>query len=193
MEFLSLIRNPKVWRGCESIIVGVLTGMWTVFEVLAGDLWAGAIAAKPRTFSHLEAQAPKQHSSISYAQSIVSQLSGITLEKKYKFASLLEIRKAYHDAFDKNNTDVLAAIDNVQLDTIALVRNAFIHSAGTIDDKFAEQAQKIPSLSSLASGKEFLADGRLLEGVVAPAVDVCVDLCESVDKWLVNHPAAEVK
>ena len=56
----SAIRVGTMWLGLESILIAQVTGMWTAFETLAGDLWESALNLHPYGLSELKGKRPKK-------------------------------------------------------------------------------------------------------------------------------------
>ncbi len=53
MEYIIQLRNvvPQIVAGLDVVLASSITGSWTAFEVLAGDLWVAAVNAHPHTLS----------------------------------------------------------------------------------------------------------------------------------------------
>ena len=53
MEYIIQLCNvvPQIVAGLDVVLASSITGSWTAFEVLAGDLWVAAVNAHPHTLS----------------------------------------------------------------------------------------------------------------------------------------------
>jgi hypothetical protein len=119
--------NAQIREGLAAVLRGMVTGMWTAFEVLASDLWETALNIYPAELAQLKGSVPasmrKSRKSFSalatddvekplsskmiklnYLQSHGYDLShrmGTVLREKFNFQILESIRDAYLQGFDK--------------------------------------------------------------------------------------------
>jgi hypothetical protein len=65
----SMLRNggAELQRGFEAILIGQITGVWTAFETLAGDLWEVALNMRPHGLAEMKGK-PKHR---------ISKLAGV--------------------------------------------------------------------------------------------------------------------
>lgn len=201
--------NREVWMGLDAILVGQFTGMWTAFEVLAGDLWEAALNAHPRKLSDLKAgkrkaKRPKvdvgvvstggqtqddKQVPLNMLQKFdydLSQKMGTLLRKKYNFTKLEGIQDAYWEAFDDAN--IRQAVDCDTLNVLSAIRNIFVHKAGKADEEFSNRVSQNPALATIEIGQRVPVDGVLVQQIIPPAIQTTINLIHAVDAWISGSP-----
>ncbi len=205
--------SGPTWLGFDAILIGQITGAWTSFEALAGDLWEAALNAHPHFLSDLKGkrqkstdapgcteqskQSPKgEDPGKSIAVGILqrykydlSRCMGSVLKSKFDFTSLGAkngIKSAYWAAFGDQN--IGSIIEGESLRSLASVRNVIVHKAGMVDEEFKGDLSAIPPFRSIGIGKRIPIDGALVQDLIHPVVNSAIDLIRSVDNWIVEHP-----
>ena len=193
-------------QGCEAVFSSMLIGTWTAFETLAGDLWETCLNNRPRLgFIALGAE-PEQGDDeekakgkrkVKYAFPVhllrlwdynLRNRMGSLLRKKWDFATRHEAKSAYIKVFGKHKEQLSGIFDDPNLQWIAAIRNALVHSGGVADFEFVKLVEKQPQLSLIKQTKPILLDGALVCGLISPAVVTGVELVKFMDDWLIAHP-----
>ena len=189
----------QIGESLHSVVRSVLVQAWTAFEVMAGDLWEGALNEHPHVLAGLHEKSNSNREVplwvLQKHNFDLSNVMGTILKEKFNFTVLADIRKAYLSAFSKKGLSVKTAIENDALDALSLLRNLLVHKAGMIDETFLRQAEKIPSLKYICScGEGVLAplDGVSVAEFMGNAVVCAYDLIQAVDNWISSHPQRNV-
>jgi hypothetical protein len=202
--------NAAIRTGLGAVLRGMVSGMWTAFEILASDLWETALNAHPaglaelkgkrtdstpppkKPFSALGPEGDSKDSSrlvkLSYLQAHsydLSHLMGTVLREKFNFQILDGIRNAYIQAFDESHTSVREAILHPSLTILAAVRNVLVHQAGIVDDQFLKEYGRCTELQSQFPSvklKELLPmTGLTVHNIISPVVTQSVKLINTVN------------
>jgi hypothetical protein len=112
---------------------------------------------------------------------------GTILKEGYHFDSLADARKAYSDAFAKDNLKILAAINDPSLDALSAVRNVIVHNGGIADQRFAEKKSYLPASVARSVGEPILLDGEIVASLVEPVMRAAADLVVAADEWITAH------
>lgn len=117
--------------------------------------------------------------------------------KRAKFSSLDEIRDTYSLAFSEKNkfkpTDIDAALSGVQLESLAIVRNAIVHRAGKADAEYVRRQKHCKSAPYTKKGKEITLDRETIRTLIDPVVMSSLNLIKGVDQWLKMNKARKAK
>ncbi|QDU18885.1 hypothetical protein ETAA1_07810 [Urbifossiella limnaea] len=205
--------NPAAQTAADAILDARLTGTWTAFEVLAGDLWADAINCHPNGLSELKG---KKRGTVKgnddsnsldglgvgadddegktvplkliqkYKFNLAAHM-GTILRAKLSFDSLVRVRDAYRRAFYDDYRDVDAAINDDAIDKLFLVRNLIVHKAGIVDEMFARRTRSVPEFAGLEIDKPFPRDESKAIALIDPVIRSSVRLISAVDDWIANH------
>jgi len=195
--------DEEMFSGFEAWIASQITGTWTAFEAMAGDLWEAALNCKPDELSKLSGQKKIKAKTEDYeAKEVrekgkyielntvirykfdVSKHMGTILRGKYQFDNLNDIRKAYKDAFGAYINDT---IDDTALDAVSAVRNNLVHNGGVIDDRLISRKSILPVGVISSSNERILLDGELSSKLINPVLKLGNELIISVDNWLTTH------
>lgn len=193
----------------------IITTMWTVFEVLATDLWIAALNDHPKTLSSLSGQRLRIQTLAGYKDSDgddsrtqfnknydksvdlsliqkysydLSKSMGHLLKNKQRFSSLDGIREAYSLAFSKNSAKIDDVLSNHALDKIASLRNLLLHNGGICDKAYLSKCQRLGLTSKAEIGLKVQLDGELIVDIIKPVSELCLDLIEEVGVWVTGHP-----
>lgn len=196
--------------GLGAVLRGMVTGMWTAFEVLASDLWETALNVHPAGLVELKGKRPdsmptpkksvsalgpdgdskdsSKQVKLSYLQANgydLSHLMGTVLREKFKFQMLDGIRNAYIQAFDESHTSVREAILHPSLTVLAAVRNLLVHRAGIVDQDFMNDYGRCVELRSefpsVELKKPLPMTGLTVHHLIYPVVTQSVKLIEAVN------------
>ena len=184
-------------RAAESIISGVVTGVWTAFEAMSGDLWEAALNASPNVLAKLPGEKARGEKDLG-KQISVDRLAqhgfdlrgkmGTLLRERFEFSSLDKIRIAYAAAFPAKHEIPILLCDEKALFRLSMVRNLIVHRAGVVDEEFAGKMRNDPELSKVAKGETLKLTGTLARELVDPVIECGTQLIRKVDEFLVAHP-----
>ncbi|MFZ0423469.1 MAG: hypothetical protein WAL80_11385 [Xanthobacteraceae bacterium] len=203
---------PPMSNGLSAMLSSYLTGTWTAFETMCGDLWETALNISPSRLAHLKGN-PKRlfknavsnredsfdqgdrSNSKSVPLDIIQRLGfdvknrmGTVLrESRFEFSRLSDIRRAYASAFDIDNSDIDAALSHKSIDALRVVRNLIIHQSGLADDAYLKLIPKL-KLPFAGKGRPILLDGPTVINMISPVISCSSRLMGAVDSWLIKHP-----
>jgi hypothetical protein len=195
-----------------ALMTSMILGVWTAFEVLAGDLWEAALNAHPQGLAELKGNmngnkhnknrgtAPANDSYERRTEKIEVSLShirdlefstagkmGTLLRNVVKFDSVRGICESYRSAFWEDDESIEEALDYYELRRLNLVRNLLVHKAGKADKPFLEEAAKYPDLSACKIGDTLVVDGEMVLRLVEPVIGRSKDLIQAVNQWIEQH------
>ncbi|RYD79830.1 MAG: hypothetical protein EOP84_12585 [Verrucomicrobiaceae bacterium] len=156
-------------EGIDAILTGMVTGLWTAFEVLVEDVWKAATAARPVLESSMT---DKER-----------QISG--------FRSTKRIRHLYGFTFRTDESAIFRILNDERIDALSLTRNLIVHTGGIVDAEFDTRRVTIPWLSCFAANKRgdrINLSGQTVHHLLNPIPTLGLDLVQSVDLWLIAHP-----
>jgi len=197
----------------ESMLASMITGMWTAFEVLAGDLWEAALNCHARVLSDLKGpkkrkqekkrsdddEPPKRRPGDDEATIPIkliqkhgydlSSKMGSLLRNKFNFGLLESIRSAYLRAFSEHSENIEKAIFDPSLDQLAMLRNVLVHRGGIADEDFCKTVKrfKFPHFIGIPEQTAISLTGQIVLDVIDPAIKTSVQLAQTVDSWLTKH------
>ena len=196
----TLADDIELLSGFEAWIASQITGTWTAFESMSGDLWEAALNCKPKELAKLSGQKGKQSTELNETNKYegrqidlnlvikynfdVSKCMGTILKERYQFDSLGGIKKAYKMAF---GSCFDAIIDSAYLEAISVVRNNLVHNGGIIDDKYLKRKSVLPPEALGDEGCLIPLDGELSTILINPVLNLGNDLIIAVDNWLTTH------
>jgi hypothetical protein len=197
-------------HGYNALLAASITGAWTAFETMSGDLWEAAVNAHPEGLASLggsanrltkkdksEAEPPEQKRSKNDEQPKVRldliQMHGFDIREKmgtilrgrFGFSRLEGIREAYCSAFHKRAHKIDGAVGNQALDALSAVRNVIVHRAARADSEYLSKAHRL-KLPLINLGGELILDGEIVVGLIGPAMKCAQDLLLYVDEWLAH-------
>jgi hypothetical protein len=197
----------------EAILINQLTGAWTAFESIAGDLWEAAINVNPARLALLGG-APNRIKRISQSRRIepkavnvgdmekqlslpaiarrtkgsfdIRQLMGTLLKGRFNFSRLDGIREAYSSAFDKKHDEIDKVLADTRLDALGAVRNLHLHRGGVVDEEYLEIAKTLPTMPTAPINSPTPLNGAVVGDLAGPVLDLTVSLLRAVDEWLAS-------
>jgi hypothetical protein len=208
---LSNLFPEQMVIGLNALMASVLTGSWTAFEVLAGDLWECALNVHPQGLSLLKGrlrdwnggkEAPELPTTpgkrsdddgrqipLSILQKYkhdLSEVMGTVLrqQKKVAFQSIWDIREAYAKAFSVDFAGVRDVVLHTSLKHLAAVRNVMVHKAGIADKQFKDETSDCRNFDGTAAGDRVVLDGATVAGLNGEAIRQSVNLIVAVDNWI---------
>ena len=112
------------------------------------------------------------------------------------------IANFYRWTISYDNLDIISVVDNPAIHALAILRNALVHSAGKIDERFQKDREgikvfgssikiPIPQLDQIRGkkeGYELKFNGTMVRSLVDPVVSLGFQLVKSVDEWLIKNP-----
>jgi hypothetical protein len=198
--------NPFLWLGHESILIAQVTGMWTAFEVLSGDLWEASLNSHPHTLAELKGRKFKKQGQ-AYGNKVpkddenqirlgivqrhgwnISEKMGTILKEKFRFSELAQIRDAYWKAF--GSKEIGEIIERDCISTLAALRHIFVHRAGFVDRQFKRDTSACALVATIEEDQRVPIDGPFVRALISPVLAAVGDLIAAVDKWMIDHPQA---
>ena len=206
---MQLLQNSMEVRvGLDAIFVSCITGTWTAFETMAGDLWEAALNAHPDRLANLkgrnrckaqyndnEAMQPrysvdsKQLSLDAIAKHgwSTDRMMGTILKQRYSFATLYGIRTAYSEAFSKNYNNIDEVICSELLDALSVLRNVIVHKSSIADQEYVVRSARISRLPHAVVGEKIAIDGNFVASIIDGTFCLSMSLLEAVDKWIAKE------
>lgn len=204
---------PPLSLGLEAMFLFYLTGTWTAFETMCGDLWEAAVNGYPNRLAHLNG-APnrlnKKSQSLDRGPSrrptdetksiplnliqthrfdLRNKMGTVLREQRFEFSRLEDIRRAYAQAFDKDSSRIEGALMDDAVDALRIVRNVIVHQGGLADADYLKVMNSL-RLPSAELGKPILLDGAKVVEMISPVIDCASRLLSAVDDWIIKNEAA---
>jgi len=205
-----LCRAKQAENAMVEMFASWITGTWTAFEALAGDLWETSLNIQPEGLAHLggspnrynknknadknQRQQPRrqeQDESKSIPLDLIQahrfeirNRMGTILRSKFDFTKLSGIREAYACAFDKNDGMIERYLRDDALDALSAVRNLLVHKRGLVDEKYLKQTHNLKTVPTADIGKRIELDGEIVVNLLDPARHCGVTLIAEVDAWI---------
>jgi hypothetical protein len=199
-----MLQGTPSATGLEAMLSSALTGTWTAFETMAGDLWETALNLHPAILAELRGKKKRdgktepdpsepseslrhvQLSEVLRYQFDLRNKMGSVHRNQRRFDNLTGIREAYRLAFSKDAVEIDRGIDYNGLDALNAVRNLIVHRAGIVDREYKKRAGylKIPDA---AIGNPILLDGQITMEMMISVIKASFHLVESVDKWIAEN------
>lgn len=211
-EFITTTHNREAFSpAVDALVMSLLIGTWTAFEVLAGDLWEAAINHHPTGLARLagtrtrirpkkDSQSQKKVSAdeksillrdierVAKGKYDLSSLMGTLLRPRHNFTTLVGIREAYSVAFSDDLGSSTRGIDSILaddvFDALSLLRNLLVHKSGFADEEYVNGSKQVPSLPQLEKNGLFEPSRETIEKIVVPAIAKAKELIVSVDDWV---------
>jgi hypothetical protein len=186
---------------------------WTIFEVLAGDLWEAALNSNPNGLG--KSAAEYQPAEAEDGESVVSgdrkkrnepenktrtirvplnklvecnwNLSnrlGTYSRDKFNFQKIDKIKEAYVSVWPKAFEEKINAIFDQDLKEAVAIRNAIIHSGGHPDEKFKWQVGRDSDLRNLPDDHHIPLDGPWVNQIAYVVTSKAQELIVLVDESL---------
>lgn len=173
-------------EGVEAALAAMTMAAYASFETLAADLWIAAVnnhVALARKWIDKNSERQLPANVIAGYGFDVSQRMGTVLHdtKKVSFESLLEVRKAYSQAFDGVTDAVFEPLDG--LIRAEKTRHLFAHRGGLIDKKFKEDMERFPEYNGAVVGERLRLTGPVTRDHINACVNAGVALAKTVDQW----------
>jgi len=203
---ITIFRRYGFTDSIESTLFFMLQSAWTGIEVMLADLWEAALNESPIGLAQFSTpvQNPKTSQKVLNLNIVerylarndfnLSKVMG-TLHReteRFNFTTLSGTIKAYETAFQKNGSDVQAAIRDQSLESLAQIRHTLVHRAGRADSKFLRIAGNIAGLSkwkNLTEGDKLEITGADVRNLLLPAFSTAFKLISVVDHWISTHQA----
>jgi hypothetical protein len=201
---------PSLSKGLEAMLSFYVTGVWTAFEIMCGDLWESAVNAYPGRLAHLKgksSQLVKSRKQSNYEESeglktkyipldqlkrhsfdIKNKMGTILRDERFEFSRLSDIRLAYGQAFDIDFSKIEDALLDGSIESLRTLRNLIVHKAGRVDDDYLKlvNTQKLPTAPL---GQTISLDGSKVVEMISPVIATASRLLSAVDDWVIKHGA----
>jgi hypothetical protein len=179
--------------GVEAMLWSYITGMWTAFETMAGDLWEQALNLSPENLATLSGD-KGQGKSISpdliklYGFDLRKKMGTVLRREKYGgLHRLSDIKNAYRHAFADDADAIMAAVNNPALGKLSAVRSLIVHKAGIVDQTFVDRTKNFDGLPIATLGEPLPIDGQFVADLLRSTTSICFELLKSVDEWIERH------
>lgn len=195
--------------GLQAVYSSLVINAWTIFEMLATDLWVEALNRHPklallsgtkRPQGEEEDESKKSDAGKSGKTLTISQIGvatnndfnlsckmGSLLRGDFDFTSVVGIQHAYLRAFHKDSKGIADVLNRYVLRLLNEFRNVLVHRAGFVDDKFRRKAQKLDIFKNIPLNTKLALGGDTVQLIIAPSLKASYDLLEQVDVWLQKH------
>lgn len=161
--------GKETQEGIDAVLTGMVTGLWTAFEVLVEQTWNGVVKERPQLKSSMTNKERKQ--------------SG--------FRSLHRVRHLYGYTFRVNEADIFKVLNDDRIDALALTRNILVHTDGVIDEEFDERRKLIPALNcftQVSRGDKIHLTGNIVCNFLEPIIALGFELVQCIGSWLASNP-----
>lgn len=165
--------NAELSEGLSAVHIGMITGMWTSFEVLAEELWNAAIKERP----------------------LLNQNWSTKERDTSGFRSVKKLKNLYSYTFRLDDADIQKTIGDERIEGLALTRNLLTHKLGKIDQEFDERRKgkpyPIPCLSCFDAydrDQKVKITGPIVQHLISPLPVLGLDLIHHVNQWIKAHP-----
>jgi hypothetical protein len=192
---ITTIMDVDVWLGLEASLMAQLTGMWTAFEYLAGDLWKAVFNACPQASSVFREKPILLTDSLLHKiaegpYDMHAHMGDLVADANWlKFTTVDSIRKSYEQGFKSHSAPLKAILKDRCFDSLAAVRNVIVHKAGIVDDDYRQDQKSAPTAPVGRIGRKVPIDGLVVNQLVTPVARRAVELIGAVDTWLTRTKA----
>lgn len=195
-------------QGLEAILSSCVTGIWTAFETMAGDLWEAALNTHPQGLAELKGkrrrllkggdEAPSSDDdtlddkdgirSVPLPELIrhefkIEKRMGSVLKTRRRFDHLPGIREAYALAFFKKSDAIDDLLKYDGLDALNAVRNLLVHRAGVVDYAYERKAKYL-AIPQAPVGSTIFLDGEIIKDMITSIIILSMKLVVEVDAWI---------
>lgn len=183
---------------------------WTIFEVLAKQLWIDALNANPilgtvavehmGAGTDVEATAlrPGKKGTICIPLEVLDKCKynlsgslGTYAEPKFNFQKIWKIKDAYQDVWPAAWGYEIDGIFNSDLQDLAAVRNAAVHRSGFVDGEFISQVKAGSPLKEFALNEPIPLNVTMVNRMAMAALTRCQELIRMVDRFLSGDQPAQ--
>lgn len=165
--------NAELSEGLAAVHIGMITGMWTSFEVLAEELWNAAVTQRPN----------------------LNQGWTSSERRDSGFRSIKKLKNQYGYTFRQDAVDIQKTIGDERIEGLALTRNLLTHKLGKIDQEFDGRRKgnpiPLPCLScfdAYSVGQQIKITGNIVQHLISPLPVLGLDLIHHVNQWIKCHP-----
>jgi len=175
-------------EGIQNLLNISVVNLWTIFEVLSGDLWLEAVNPCPKTLGRSVYFAKKDRISKIILERFSCSNFSINLEHEigtvsfpfFDFSGIYGIKEAFDIAFGKNaSTLTNRLVSQEEVKKLQAMRNLIVHRGGVIDESYKRLTRE-----DLETGKQLLIRRKDFLGPAKSVVQMGVELIFFVDKTL---------
>jgi hypothetical protein len=201
---------PVLGNGLEAMLSFYLTGVWTAFETMCGDLWESAVNAYPGRLAHLKGTSSrlvktgktsnddedkvkiKKPETVPLDQlkrhqfDVKNKMGTILRNERFEFSRLRDIRLAYGQAFDRDFSKIEDALMDKSIETLRMLRNLIVHQGGRAESDYAKTAKAL-KLPLPGSDGLIILDGAKVIELISPVIENASRLLSAVDAWVIKH------
>ncbi|MGD9644171.1 MAG: hypothetical protein AB7U73_00565 [Pirellulales bacterium] len=179
--------DTHVWLGLEAILLAQITGMWTAFEYLAGDLWKGAVNAYPKTAR------PLIKKQFKFTDTLFEHVTGGSYDLHAGLGTFLadsdavtfDSLKSLKESYSIIHSDVIKKkiLPDPAIGALSLVRNVIAHKAGIADDEYLRRHRAVGAPFRKLNRKLPIT-GKAVHELIAPVLAKAIELIDATDKWI---------
>ena len=200
-------------QGIEALLSSCITGAWTAFETMAGDLWEMALNIHPQGLAELKGKrkrllrgddvdvddsaADQDEQDIHNIKTVplneilrhefkVHNKMGSVLRTRRRLDHLTGIREAYSLAFFKKSENIDAILKHDCFDCLSAVRNLIVHRSGIADQAYDRKC-KFLKIPTAPTGFPIFLDGEVVRDLIAPVFVNSLNLIVAVDTWIAEN------
>jgi hypothetical protein len=202
-------RGAPARSGLEAMLSSVVTGMWTAFETMAGDLWEASLNVHPEGLAELKGKRKRlskgadAESSFSEARDEtepanlksvplneilrhrfkIEDKMGTVLRTQRRFDHLVGIKEAYAIAFHKKAERIDEPLQHEGIEALNALRNLIVHRSGIVDQTYAKKAAAL-GIPTAPIGSAIALDGQIVRDLMVNAIVPSYELMVAVDDWI---------
>ncbi len=176
--------DTGIKRGIESLLNFSTVNIWTIFEVLSGDIWIVLVNARPKTLAKVAVEYKKENLMKSITNMMIESSFELSLKNRigeiasseYDFSSLNGIIKAFTIILQKDKLTIKSLLSQPELKKVQAIRNMVVHNGGLIDEAFCGMIDDESKL-----GQNIEITGAELTGYANTIFRICTDLILFID------------
>jgi hypothetical protein len=182
------IMDARVWVGLEAILQAQITGMWTAFEYLAGDLWKAAVDAYPDAARKYKDKQVKLTDTLLDKVTvgpydIHANFGTMLVDAEFVgFSSLAKMKAAFSGALHSEEISE-KILGHKAIEALNIVRNVIAHKAGIADDEYARR-QRAAGAPFRKLNRKLPITGKVVHELIAPVLLKSAELICATDAWI---------
>jgi hypothetical protein len=206
-------RGAPARNGLEAMLSSCITGIWTAFETMAGDLWEAALNVHPSGLAELKGKrkrllkdsddtdAPAADNQddtdaaniksvplneILRHQFKIEDKMGSVLRTRRRFDHLAGIKEAYALAFHKKSELIDGLLQQKAIEALNVVRNLIVHRSGIVDQTYDRKARSL-GIPTASIGSPIFLDGQIVRDLMTNVVVLSFNFIVAVDTWVAEN------
>jgi len=181
--------DTGIKQGIVSLLNFSTVNIWTIFEVLSGDIWIAIVNARPKTLGKAAVEYKKENLMKSITNMMIESSFELSLKNRigeiasseYDFSSVSGIIKAFSIILEKDKPTIKLLFNKKELKEVQAIRNMIVHNGGVIDQAFCGMINDESKL-----GQKIEITGDELTKYANIVFKICTDLILLVDSKIQN-------